>query len=183
MEQVLCFFCFFFVNVLSCLADPFVTTSTYTSYAHLPTFSSHWYCLSPSLHLFTSVLDWGVSVKGGSHWHSLTSLVLTCVQRAICRSGRPKDAPEPRRHSTGKQHSFLSLMQIHTPIQRILAFFSKMEVPSLSLCRALFLSVHPRQADALESVEVERRFCLSVSQLFFLFLRRAGVWECVAKLE
>lgn len=26
--------------------------------------------------------------------------------------------------------------------------------------------MHPRQADALELVEVERRFCLSVSQLF-----------------
>lgn len=173
------------MNVLSCLADPFVTTSTYTSYAHLPTFSSHRYCLSPSLHLFTSVLDWGVSEKGGSHWHSLTSLVLTCVQRSICRSGRQKDAPEPRRHSTGKQHSFLSLMQIHTPIQRLCYFFSfffsKKEVPSLSLCRALFLSVHPRQADALESVEVERRFCLPVSQLFFW--GEQVCWECVAKLE
>lgn len=28
-----------------------------------------------------------------------------------------KDAPEPRRHSTGKRR-FLSLPQIHTPIQR-----------------------------------------------------------------
>lgn len=110
---------------------------------------------------------WG----GGSHWHSLTSLVLTCVQRAICRSGRQKDAPEPRRHSTG-EHSFLSLMQIHTPIQRFLGFlgffffFQEGGTLSLPACLALFLSVHPRQADALESVEVERRLCFSVSQLF-----------------
>lgn len=68
-----------------------------------------------------------------------------------------KDAPEPRRHSTGKRR-FLSFAQIHTPTQRFCAVFFKYPV---SLC-LLSHSVHPRQADALELAEVERRFCVSV---------------------
>lgn len=66
-----------------------------------------------------------------------------------------KDAPEPRRHSTGKRR-FLSFAQIHTPTQ--CAVFFKYPV---SVC-LLSHSAHPRQADALELAEVERRFCVSV---------------------
>lgn len=68
-----------------------------------------------------------------------------------------KDAPEPWRHSTGKR-CFLSLPQIHTPIQRSCAVFFKYP---LSVCLSAF-SVHPRQVDARQLAEVERRFCLSV---------------------
>lgn len=78
-----------------------------------------------------------------------------------------KDAPEPLRHSTGK-HGSLSLMQIRTPIQKVLGFFKKEVRPlCVSVCLPhFFFSVYPRQADVPELVRVERRLCLSVSQLF-----------------
>lgn len=46
-----------------------------------------------------------------------------------------KDAPEPRRHSTGKRR-FLSFAQIHTPTQRFCAVFFKypVSVCFLTLC-------------------------------------------------
>lgn len=79
-----------------------------------------------------------------------------------------KDAPEPQRHSTGKQRSSLSLMQIHTPIQKFLAFLKRRCALSVCLCLPCSsFSVHLRQTDVFELVEVERRFCLTVSTFFF----------------
>lgn len=167
-------------RLFSCSGDPVVATNTFHEHAFLRFSVS----ATASLPRFIC-LPLSSTEKGESHWHSLTSPVLTCVQRAICRSGRQKDAPEHRRHSTGKRGS-LSLMQIHTPIQRFLAFFFfKKEIPPLSLCvclpHSLSLCAPYRQADVLELVEVERRFlppCLST-----FFPRRAGAREYVASSE
>lgn len=49
-----------------------------------------------------------------------------------------KDAPEPVRHSTGK-HGSLSLMQIRTPIQKVLGFFKK----EVSVCLPHFFFCVP----------------------------------------
>lgn len=54
-----------------------------------------------------------------------------------------KDAPEPLRHSTGK-HGSLSLMQIRTPIQKVLGFFKKEVHPlCVSVCLPHFFSCVP----------------------------------------
>lgn len=58
-----------------------------------------------------------------------------------------KDAPEPLRHSTGK-HGSLSLMQIRTPIQKVLGFFKKEVRPlcvSVCLPHFFFLCTLGRQ--------------------------------------
>ncbi|KAF3691793.1 Nephrin Renal glomerulus-specific cell adhesion receptor Precursor [Channa argus] len=93
--------------------DQHYTIQLLTSGPHTPTHTANTY--KPT-HYTEQILDTGtvqnVTVlefqpllrserKGESHWHSLTSPWLTCVQRAICRSRKQKDAPEPWRHSTG----------------------------------------------------------------------------------
>lgn len=54
-----------------------------------------------------------------------------------------KDAPEPLRHSTGK-HGSHSLMQIRTPIQKVLGFFKKEVRPlCVSVCLPHFFFCVP----------------------------------------
>lgn len=68
----------------------------------------------------------------------------------------------------------------------VVVFFKK-QVPPLSVCLSaflpIFLSVHPRQADVLELEEVERSFCLFVSQLFPEESRYASVYSEVRVIQ
>lgn len=74
-----------------------------------------------------------------------------------------KDAPEPPHHSTGK-HSFLSLAQIHTPIQRFsLPFVLSRNL--LAACFAVFLSVHPSRQLRMSCWRLKEGFVFR-SQLF-----------------
>lgn len=116
-------------------------------------------CRLPPLCLSASVLDdedregrrrrrkgwveagqgWG---GGGSHWHSSTSLVLTCVQRAICRSGSEKKTLLS--FSVTQQvsaASFLSRKLTHQSKDPVLCFLSTL---CLSVC-FLSLSTPGRQ--------------------------------------
>lgn len=104
--------------------------------------------------------------EGESHWHSVTSPLLTCVQKAICRSGRQKDAAEPQPHSTGK-HSSLSLFRSTVLFNDPALFFPRERYP-LDICKLYFLSPCTPLAGKcalVGRVLGSRSFCLSINQL------------------
>lgn len=161
-------------HLFSCPGDPLETSITNTFHIHTP--SSIPQSVTASLPLFICLppsqnKEWE---KGESHWHSLTSLLLTCVQRAICRSVRQKallSLGVTQQVSTALSHA-----NLHT-YSKILGFFKEGGTHSLWVCLPAFSLCTLGRQMCLSWWRLKEGFA-SVFQPFFPEESR-----CVAKSE